>query len=153
MSLRIPRPLRAACAAFALAAYGLPWVVGLAAHVAHGAEHAFARLGQMERRAAAMGVTHLDDAQDDHGSSRLVHTHGGAPHEHDAAVGALLVAAEDADEHSDEAATAPVELSSHVPAVAALAVLVTVERSVAIAEPHAASPRNLLPPPLPPPRA
>jgi hypothetical protein len=128
-------------------------VVGLAAQLGHGAEHALEWIRDMERRAAAMGVAHLHDEPADRDPGTFVHAHGGAPHTHDAGVGALLVAADESEEQADEAATAPVRLSGHVPAAAVLPVLVSVERSLAAAEPHSAAPRNLLPPPLPPPRA
>jgi hypothetical protein len=141
-----------------LAAYALPLAVGLAAQSAHGLEHTLGWLHGLERRAAAMGVAHLhdvpaDDPTGDRVASAFVHAHGGGPHAHDAGIGALLVAADEADEHADETITAPLELATHLPATATAPLLVSVERDLADAGPAPAAPRNLLPPPLPPPRA
>ena len=152
--LSIPKRFRAVCAAWALAAYVLPVSMVLAAGLGHGAEHALARLAELERRAAAMGVAHLHDAKDDRDRAAYVHAHGGIPHAHDARVGALLVAADEADERAEDASLmAPLELSSHVPTDGALPVLAMTHHRVASAAPPAAAPGNLLPPPLPPPRA
>jgi hypothetical protein len=127
--------------------------VGLAAQLGHGTEHALEVLRHLERRATVMGVAHLHDALNEHDGGTFVHAHGGAAHAHDAGVGALLVAAADVEDHGGGAVTAPVELSSHLPAGGMLPVLAAVDRSLASAEPRAAAPSNLLPPPLPPPRA
>lgn len=163
MSLRIPRSLRAACALVALAVYVLPMAVGVASRVGHDAQHVLELIRELESRAAAMGVAHLHDqvrfasvparGVESPPDDGFVHTHGGASHAHDAGVGKLLVASEQAEEHHQDVVTTPVELSIHVPATASLRLFQVASRSGASADPDAAAPRALLPPPLPPPRA
>ena len=152
--LRIPKRFRAVCAAWALSAYVLPLALGLLAQLGHGVEHALALLDDLERRAAAMGVAHLHDVMDHRDHAAYVHAHGGAEHAHDAGIGALLVASDEADERAAETGVvAPIELSSHLPSDAALSVLSMTHQRKSRVEPDAAVPRTFLPPPLPPPRA
>jgi hypothetical protein len=154
MSLRIPRHLRTVCAALALAAYVLPLGIGLAARIGHEAEHALALLADLERRAVAMGVAHLHDVKDERSGAAFVHSHGGTPHAHHGGVGALLVAADETHEHTEEpGVTAPVELSSHLPTARGPVELTTAHGRPAGAATSAALAHELLPPPLPPPRA
>jgi hypothetical protein len=154
MSLRISRHMRAVCAALALAAYVLPLGVSLAARIGHGAGHALALLADLERRAVAMGVAHLHDVKDEQSRATFVHSHGGTPHAHHGGVGALLVAADETDERAEDLGlTAPVELSSHLPAARWLQGLTTAHGRPAGAATSAALAHELLRPPLPPPRA
>jgi hypothetical protein len=119
----------------AVAAYALPTTLGLVTDLGHGAHHLVETVREHRRMAEALGLVHLHEdrearASDSRVSSstdappapgHLVHSHGGAAHSHDAATDALLLAAQEADEGSDEAQAPTVKLAGHVPAGAGVA--------------------------------
>jgi hypothetical protein len=158
VSLRLSRELRAAYAVLALGVYALPMAVEVASRVGHDVEHVLSEVGEMKRRAAAMGVAHLHDGSRLASSARpvgdrFVHAHGGAPHTHDDRVGILLAASESTEERHQDAPRAPAEVTSHLAAAASLPLLQLETLPGVRVEPDALAPRMAPPPPLPPPRA
>jgi hypothetical protein len=138
-------PRRVATAAVALA-YALPLALGAIANLGHGGFHLLESLRERQAEAAALGLVHLGER------STHTHTHGGVTHSHAGAVFALLVASEQADEGTS--AVAPVvQLSVHVPAATAEAVIrLVIGRAASALDAFVpAHPREL--PPVPPPRA
>jgi hypothetical protein len=127
-------------------AYAMPLALTAVGDVGHGAAHVMERLRERQAAAAALGLAHLGER------SAYTHTHGGDTHSHVGTVGALLVAAEQAD--AGEAAAPPlVKLSAHTPATTFEVLLgLAVSRAVAVTDAFApAHPREM--PPVPPPRA
>jgi len=156
----VSRFLRAAAAALAVAAYALPLVLGLVADVGHSVHHLAGELQEHRRLAAELGLVHgyqagsSERAASPAAPGRLVHTHGGTAHSHDAATDLLLIAASQADENDDEdRAPSTLQLSTHVPATSAVPDVDPAPTAAPAA--FAASPTGIAgaAPPPPPPRA
>jgi hypothetical protein len=145
--LRNWKLLRAGCALFAVGAYGLPTLVGVASQASHDVEHLLEEVRghdvALEGRAFAADV----DARG------FVHAHGGPEHAHDGRLAKLLVAAEQTEEHHDDAAVTPFDLGGHLPANHALAVVVVDDAVRTVRTPTSSASGLSLRPPLPPPRA
>jgi len=140
--------------------YALPAASGALADASHAAYHAYEKLLERQAKAAAFGLVHLHDersaATDDSGPSAparpAVHEHGGAPHAHAAGVDLLLAAAEDLEDGGEHVTTTLVELSSHVPARAAVSLLGEPRARPAVHTASDDASDRSFSPPLPPPR-
>jgi hypothetical protein len=125
-------------------AYALPTAVGFASQLGHDLEHLVEEVRGLE----ADGPPAVDDA----GPAGFVHAHGAGAHGHSEGLGKLLVAAQQTEEHHDDAAVTPLELTGHLPAVRGSALVVVADASLVTRAPMAAATGPSLPPPLPPPR-
>jgi hypothetical protein len=132
-------------AAVAALAYALPLALAAVSDAGHGAAHVMEQLRERQAAAAALGLAHLGER------TAYTHTHGGDTHSHVGTVGALLVAAEQANAEQ-EAAPPPVQLSAHAPArTVQVLVALSITRVAATLDAFVpAHPRAL--PPIPPPR-
>ena len=139
--------LRGGYALLAVGVYGLPTLVGVTSQASHDVEHLLAEVRGHDM--ADQGQTSAVDVA----AGGFVHAHGGPEHAHDGRLGQLLVAAEQTEEHHDDAVIPAFDLVGHLPAPRA-ASLVMVADAVPTARASESGARGLsLRPPLPPPRA
>jgi hypothetical protein len=158
---RIRRLTHAAAATLAVAAYALPAVLGLVADVGHSAYHLTLKIQEHRQLAEALGLVHEGGRRSTTflherapaSSGHLVHSHDGVTHTHDAATDALLLAAEEANEESDQPQAPTVKISGHVPAAVFAERLVPgpVMRGPSVVAFAGDAPKS--PPTPPPPRA
>lgn len=147
MPLRTWKLLRAGCALLAVGVYALPTLVGVASQLGHDAEH---WLEEVRGHDAA------DEAQAtaaEVAAGGFVHAHGGPEHGHDGRLGQLLVAAEQTEEHHDDAVITAFDLAGHLPADRASTLVMVADAFATASAPESGASGLSLRPPLPPPRA
>lgn len=147
MPLRTWKLLRAGCALLAVGAYGLPTLVGVASQLGHDVEHLLEEVRGHD--AADEGQASAPDVA----AGGFVHAHGGPEHAHDGRLGQLLVAAEQTEEHHDDAVITAFDLVGHLPAPRAAALVMVADAFPTASAPESCASGLSLRPPLPPPRA
>jgi hypothetical protein len=147
LPLRTWKLLRAVCALLAVGTYGLPTVVGVVSQLGHDVEHLLQ--GVWGHDAADEGQA----AAADIAAGGFVHAHGGAEHAHDGRLGQLLVAAEQTEEHQDDAVITAFDGAGHLPALRPTTLIMVVDAVSTASAPESGASGLSLRPPLPPPRA
>ena len=125
MDLWMSRTHRSVVARLALAAYVVPYTIGVLAGASHGAQHLIDLYAAERARVVAMGLSHAAPAE----PTRAIevrsepaadvgyqHEHGGVQHSHTSLTGGLLLTAGDVGDDLGASAPAPPSLLAHVPA-------------------------------------